>query len=113
MTCGACHPEAFQSDDGGRVFGYAVSAHPGALSRQIQQLHFMGAGHVLVDHPVGQVRSRPGFKALCRVARDGDIILLGDHKCLGQKMANAESRINELNEKGLRVRVLNPKITLR
>ena len=108
MTCGACHPEAFQSEDGGRTFGYAVSAHSGALSRQIQQLHFMGAWHVLVDHPVGQVRNRPGFKSLCRVARKGDTVLLGNEQCLGTKPQQSAHNAAKLQEAGLGVRLLNP-----
>ncbi len=108
MTCGVCHPEAFQGDERSRIFGYAVSNHPGALSRQIRQLHHMGAQYVYVDAPKGIVSQRPGYLGVCRVMRDGDKLVLANDKCLGTKPQHADRHLAALERSGLSVHVLTP-----
>lgn len=104
MTRGVCHPETFQGCERSRVFEHAVSNHPGALSRQIQQLHNMGAQYVYVDKPMGKVTLREGYRALRRVTRDQDTIILGEKRCLGRD--GADKRVSALEAEGIEVAVL-------
>jgi len=73
VTCGICNPKGFREawqashhieSKSPRVWGYAVASSASAIAAQVRTLFFRGAEHVFADIPSGQVRNRPGFKAL-------------------------------------------------
>ncbi len=111
LTCGACHPEAFRTEKGARIRGYAVASDHGHLSTQIKRLHYLGAEHVFADFPVGRVKHRPNFKLLAQPSvylRPGDTLLLADNRALGTKPARADAIIDDLTADGIEVCVIRP-----
>lgn len=117
MTCGICNPtgfrDAWQSSHhiegkSPRVWGYAVAADASAIAAQVKALHHYGAEHVFADHPVGQVRNRPGFKTLTHPVylREGDTLLLADQRALGTKPSAAALIEDELKARGVAVWVV-------
>lgn len=117
MTCGICNPTGFQDSwashhwieaKSPRVWGYAVSPDPTKLAGQVRHLLYYGAGHVFADVPGGQVRHRPGFKALTNPAylREGDTLLLAHKDAMGTKPKAADKILASLHTDGVNVQVV-------
>lgn len=103
MTCGACHPEAFRPEGGGRVFGYLVGRDPSDIADAARKLMYLGAEHVYADIPHGNVRYRKGLLRICKVMRPGDRLILASDKTLGRDNRTSEARKAEIEALGVEV----------
>ena len=114
MTCGICNPKGFREAWQGshhieskspRVWGYAVASSASAIAAQVRTLLYRGAEHVFADFPSGQVRNRPGFKAMTNriYLRSGDTLLVADKHAFGTKPQSAVRIEEELQERGVAI----------
>lgn len=106
MACGACHPEAFRSKDGGRVFGYLVGRDPTSIADDTRKLMYLGAQYVYADLPNGNVRYRVGLRRLRKVMRPGDKMVLARLNALGQRRDRAEAILSEIEADGIETAVV-------
>jgi len=108
MTCGACHPEAFRPDSGGRVFGYVVARDPTAIASATTRLAYLGAQHVFADLPHGNVRYRKGLQRLRKVMRPKDRLVLYHIDALGQRQNRASAILSEIEADGIETAIIRP-----
>ena len=103
MTCGCCDPSQFKSESGGRVFGYTAAPTRSGAMYETRRLFFMGARVVFYDDPQGQVRHRPEFNRLIKIARPGDRIILSTLTALGTKAEYQRKQLARMREWDLEV----------
>ena len=86
--------------------GYArVSSKEQNLDRQLQALQ--GVSKVFSDKASGQSTERPQLQAMMNYIREGDIVVVTELDRLGRNNKELTDLINQINQKGATLEVLN------
>ena len=97
-----------------RLFGYArVSTSQQALDLQVRALQTGGVKphRIFTDRVSGRSLERPGLKLLQLKVEKGDVILVRKLDRLGRDTADMVQLIEEFNQNGVAVRILDDGIT--
>ena len=96
------------------LIGYArTSTMDNNTARQIDQLKAAGCQEVFIEKASGSHRNRPELMAALDCMRMGDMLVVWKLSRLARSMTQLLKTVNEINERGLALRVLTPNINTR
>ena len=90
------------------LVGYArVSTEDQDNARQKEELTRYGCGDIFEDQASGRTMERPGWQALWRDIRAGDVVVILSLDRLGRDVLQILSTVEAMKERGVELRVIN------